>query len=213
MVCSSQCYSESSSIFFLNIFRSPILWRFSPIIQSIPIHFHRPLVHHLTLYSSIYPVEQTFLVFCGRQQLKVLFRGFLHINAARKVTVVHLMRWQQFFSQIFLCSYPFLVYLKSIFTVGTSWKVIQVKTKFTLLTFVRSEEDDPFGIMPSNIYLLYYLLWGLSQYFLLLGRVIVSECGFKPNAKAQVLAPTIAPQNFNFSLSSEEKKYNFDMHT
>ena len=175
MVCSSQCYSESSSIFFLNIFRSPILWRFSPIIQSIPIHFHRPLVHHLTLYSSIYPVEQTFLVFCGRQQLKVLFRGFLHINAARKAAVVHLMRWQQFFPQIFSCSYPFPVHLKSIFTVGASWKVTQVKTKFTLLTFVRSEEDDPFRIMPSNIYLLYHLLWGLSQCFLLLGRVIISE--------------------------------------
>ena len=44
--------------------------------------------------------------------------------------------------------------------------------------------------MPSNICLLYHPLWGLSQCFLLLGRVIVSEWGFKPNAKAQVLAPT-----------------------
>ena len=84
--------------------------------------------------------------------------------------------------------------------------------KFTLLTFVRFEEDDPLGLMPLNIYLLYYLLWGLSQYFLLLGRVIISEWDFKPNAEAQVLAPTIAPQNFNFSLSSEEKKYNFDVY-
>ena len=35
--------------------------------------------------------------------------------------------------------------------------------------------------------------------------------GLKPNAKAQVFAPTIAPQNSNFSLSSEEKNYNFDV--
>ena len=84
--------------------------------------------------------------------------------------------------------------------------------KFTLLTFVRSEEDDPLGLTPLDIYLLYYLLWGLSQCFLLLGRVIISEWDFKPNAKAQVLAPTIAPQNFNFSLSSEEKKYNFEVY-
>ena len=77
--------------------------------------------------------------------------------------------------------------------------------KFTLLTFVRSEEDDLLGLMSLNIYLLYQLLWGISQCFLLLGRVIVSEWGFKPNAKAQVLAPTIAPQNFNFSLIRGEK--------
>ena len=67
--------------------------------------------------------------------------------------------------------------------------------------------------MLLNIHLLYYLLWGLSQCFLLLGRVIISEWDFKPNTKAQVLAPTIAPQNFNFSFSSEEKKYNFDVYT
>ena len=35
--------------------------------------------------------------------------------------------------------------------------------------------------------------------------------GLKPNAKAHVFAPTIAPQNSNFSLSSEEKNYNFDV--
>ena len=35
--------------------------------------------------------------------------------------------------------------------------------------------------------------------------------GLKPNAKAQVFAPTIAPQNSNFSLSFEEKNYNFDI--
>ena len=103
--------------------------------------------------------------------------------------------------------------MKSIFTAGASWKVTQVKTKFTLLTFVRSEEDDPLGLMLLNIHLLYYLLWGLSQCFLLLGRVIISEWDFKPNTKAQVLAPAIAPQNFNFSFSSEEKKYNFDVYT
>ena len=190
MVCSSQCYSKSCSISLFNIFRSLFLWRFSPIIQSPLIHFHRPLVLHLILDPRIYPVKQIFLVFYGRQQLKVLFRGLLHINAARKAAVVHLMRWWQLFYQIFLCSYPFPVHLKSIFTAGASWKVTQVKTKFTLLTFVRSEEDDPLGPKPFDIYLLYYLLRGLSPCFLLLGRVIINEWDFKPNAKAQVLAPT-----------------------
>ena len=86
---------------------------------------------------------------------------------------------------------PFPVHLKSIFTAGTSWKVTQVKTKFTLLTFVWSEEDDPLRPTPLDIYLLYYLLRGLSPSFLLLGRVIINEWDFKPNAKAQVLAPTL----------------------
>ena len=122
--------------------------------------------------------------------MKVLFRGLLHINAVRKAIVVYLMRWWQLFSWIFLCSYSFLVHLKFIFTVRASWKVVQGKTKFTLLTFVKSEEDDPLGPTPLDTYLLYYLLWGLSPYFLLLERIIIKEWDFKLSAKAQVLAPT-----------------------
>ena len=62
--------------------------------------------------------------------------------------------------------------------------------KLTLLTYVRSEEDDPFGQTPLGIYLLYYLLWGIFPCFLLLGRIVIKKWDFKPNAKAQVLAPT-----------------------
>ena len=102
--------------------------------------------------------------------------------------------------------------MKFTFTAGVSWKVIQGKTKVTLQIFVRSEEDDPLGPTPLDTYLLYYLLRGLSSCFLLLGHIIIIEWDFKPSAKAQVLAPTIAPHNSNFSLSSEEKKYNFDVY-
>ena len=84
--------------------------------------------------------------------------------------------------------------------------------KLTLLIYVRSEEDDPLGPTPLGIYLFYYLLRGLFLCFLLLGRIVIKKWDFKPNAKAQVLAPTIASQNSNFSLSSEEKKYNFDVY-
>ena len=62
--------------------------------------------------------------------------------------------------------------------------------KLTLLTYVRSEEDDPFGQTPLGIYLLYYLLWSIFPCFLLLGRIVIKKWDFKPNAKAQVLAPT-----------------------
>ena len=110
----------------------------------------------------------------------------------RQFAVVHLMWWWQLFSQKFLCSYHFPVHLKSSFTAGASWKVTQVKTKFTLLTFVRSEEDDPLGPTPLDIYLLCYQLQGLSLCFLLLECVIINEWDFKPNANAQVLAPTIS---------------------
>ena len=158
MVCSFQCYSKSSPISPCNIFLSssyggfPLLY--SPL-RSISI-VHLSIIQPQT--PRIYPVKQTFLVFYGRQQLKVLFRDLIHINVARKTAVVHLMRQWQLFPQIFLCSYLFPIHLKSIFTAGASWKVTQVKTKFTLLTFVKSEEDDLFGLMPLNIYLLYYLL-------------------------------------------------------
>ena len=61
--------------------------------------------------------------------------------------------------------------------------------KLTWLTFVRSEEYDPLGLVSFNIFLHYHLLWGLFQLFLLLGRVIVSKWGFKLNTKIQVFAP------------------------
>ena len=112
-----------------------------------------------------------------------------------------------------MCSYPFPVHLKSIFPAGVSWKVVQGKTKFTLLTFVRFEEDDPLGPTPLDTYPLYYLLRGLCPCFLFLGRIIIKEWDFTLSAKAQVLAPIIAPQNSNFSLSSEEKRYNFDVYS
>ena len=177
------------SEFSLQCFSIPHLWRSFPIIQSPLIYFHRPLVLHPASDLRIYPVKQIFIVFYRRQQLKVLFRGLFHINAVRKAAVVHLMRWWQLFSQIFLCSYPFPVYLKSIFIAGASWKVVQGKTKFTLLIFVRSEEDDPLGPTPLDTYLLYYLLRGLSPCFLLLGCIIIKEWDFKPNANAQVFGP------------------------
>ena len=54
------------------------------------------------------------------------FRGSLHINAARKVTAMHLMRWQQHFFQIFLHSYLLRTCLRFVLVVGHFWKVTQV---------------------------------------------------------------------------------------
>ena len=76
------------------------------------------------------------------------------------------------------------MHLESILIAGTSWKVIQVKTKFNLLTFVKSEEDDSLGLAHLNISLFVHLLWGFSKRFLLLGRTLVSKQGFKPNTEA-----------------------------
>ena len=60
--------------------------------------------------------------------------------------------------------------------------------------------------MPLNIYLLYYLLWGISQYFLLLGRVIIGEWDFKPNVEAQILAPTVGVKLLPFIMLNVETK-------
>ena len=66
------------------------------------------------------------LALCERQWLKTLFKSLLHINAARKATAVHLMRWWQLFPKIFLYPYHLCMCLKSIFIVGISWKITQV---------------------------------------------------------------------------------------
>ena len=67
--------------------------------------------------------------------------------------------------------------------------------KFTLLTFVRSEEDDSLRLVSLNISLFVLLLWGFPKRFLLLGCALVSKRGFKPNTEAQVLAPRSAYHN------------------
>ena len=48
------------------------------------------------------------LTLCERWWLRTLFRGILHINAARKVAAVYLMRWWQLIPKIFL--YPYLLH-------------------------------------------------------------------------------------------------------
>ena len=66
------------------------------------------------------------MALCERQWLKTLFKGLLHINAARKAAAVHLIRWWQLFPKIFLYSYHLRTCLKSIFIVGIFWKITQV---------------------------------------------------------------------------------------
>ena len=51
------------------------------------------------------------------------------------------------------------------------------------------EEYDTLGLVSFNISLYNHILWGLSQHFLPLGRVLVSKWGLRPNTKAQVFAP------------------------
>ena len=77
------------------------------------------------------------------------------------------------------------------FVTGMSWKITQVKQNLTWLTFVKSEEDDPLELVPSNISLHDHPLWGLSKHFLLLERILVSKWGLRPNIKVQVSAPHI----------------------
>ena len=95
------------------------------------------------------------------------------------------------FPKIFLYPYHLLMYLKSIFVAGISWKITQVKRMPTWLTFVRSEEDDPLGLLPSTLSLHDHLLWGLSSHLLLLRRIPISKWGLRSNTKVQAFAPTL----------------------
>ena len=89
------------------------------------------------------------LALCERQWLRTLFRGLLHINAARKVAAVHLMRWWQLSPEIFLYPYLLRTCLKSILIVGVSWKITQVTWMPARLILVRSEEGVLLGPRPS----------------------------------------------------------------
>ena len=119
--------------------------------------------------------QASFLTLCERQWLRPLFRGLLHINAAKKVATVHLMWWWQIFPKICLYPYPLRTCLKSILIVGVSWKIAQVTRMLARLIFVRFEEGNLLGPQPSTVSLHDYLFWGLPSHLLLLERIPISK--------------------------------------
>ena len=144
------CYSNFLSI-FLSYFSDPSLMEgLSPYIE-----FSKPFPSYTCSSSNpalkYVSYQASFLALCERQWLRTLFRGLLHINAARKVAAVHLIRWWQLFPKIFLYPYRLRTCLKSILIVGVSWKITQVTRMPVGLIFVRSEEDDLLGPRPSTL--------------------------------------------------------------
>ena len=142
------CYSNSLSI-FLHYFSDPFLMEgFSHYIEffkSFPSYSSSS--SNLALKYVSYQASS--LALCERQWLRTLFRGFLHINAARKVAAVHLMRWWQLFPKIFMYPYRLRTCLKSILIVGVSWKITQVTRMPARLILVQSEEGVLLGPQPS----------------------------------------------------------------
>ena len=123
--CLLLCYSNSLST-FLHYFSDPYLMEglshyieSSKPFPSYTCSSSNPALKYVSYRASS-------MALCERQWLKTLFRGLLHINAARKAAAVHLMRWWQLFPKIFLYSYHLRTRLKSIFIVGISWKITQV---------------------------------------------------------------------------------------
>ena len=187
---STLCYSSSFSIFLHYLFSDPFLMEglshYIEFSKSSPSYSCSPSNPALKYVSY----QESFLTFCEQQWLRPLFRGLLHINAAKKVATVHLMRWWQLFPQIFLYPYPLRMYLKSILIVGISWKVAQVTRVLARLIFVQSEEGNLLGPQLSTLSLRDYLFWGLPSHLLLLGRIPISKQGFKPNVQIQAFALT-----------------------
>ena len=122
---SSLCYSNSLSILF-HYFSDPSLMEdLSHYIEfSKPFPLSSCSSSNLALKYVSYQASS--LTLCERQWLRTLFRGLLHINAARKVAAVHIMRWWQPFPKIFLYPYRLCTCLKSILIVGVSWKITEV---------------------------------------------------------------------------------------
>ena len=118
-------YSNSLTIFLPYFFSSSLMEGLSYyIVSSKPFPSSTCLSSNPALKYMSYRASS--LTLCERQWLKTLFRGLLHINAARKAVAVHLMRWWQFSPKIFLYPYHLRTRLKSIFIVGISWKITQV---------------------------------------------------------------------------------------
>ena len=147
---SSICYSNSLSI-LLHCFSDPSLMEglshyieFSKPSPSYSCSSSNPALKYVSYQASS-------LALYERQWLRTLFRGLLHINAARKVAVVHLMQWWQLFPKIFLYPYLLCTCLKSILIVGVSWKITQVTWMPARLTFVQSEESDLLGPWLSTL--------------------------------------------------------------
>ena len=188
-VSSSPCYSNSLPIFLCS-FSDPYLMEglshyieFSKPFPSYTCSSFNPALKFVSYRASS-------LALCERYWLKILFRGLLHINAARKATAMYLMRWWQLFPKIFLYPYHLRTRLKSIFIVETAWKITQVTQMPAWLIFVRSEEDDPFGQWPSTHSWRDHLFWALPSRLLLLGRIPISKWGLRPNIRVQAFAPT-----------------------
>ena len=147
---STLCYSSSLSIFLHRFSDPPLtecLSHYIEISKSSPSYScssSNPALKYVSYQASS-------LALCERQWLRTLFRGLLHINVARKVAAVHLMRWWQLFPKIFMYPYRLRTCLKSILIVGVSWKITQVTRMPTGLIFVRSEEDDLLGPLPFTL--------------------------------------------------------------
>ena len=124
-VSSSPCYSNSLPIFLCS-FSDPLLMEdlshyieYSKSFPSYTCSSSSPALKYVSYQAPS-------LALCEWYWLKTLFRGLLHINAARKAAAVHLMRWWQLFLKIFLYPYQLRTCLESIFIVGISWKITQV---------------------------------------------------------------------------------------
>ena len=119
------CYSNSLSIFLHYFSDSPLIEGLSHYIEfsksflSYTCSSFNPALKYVSYQASS-------LTLCKRQWLRTLFRGLLHINAARKVAAVHLMQWWQLFPKIFLYPYRLRTCLKSIFIVEVSQNITQI---------------------------------------------------------------------------------------
>ena len=122
---SSLCYNNSFFILLHYFFDPPLMEGLSHYIEfsksspSYSCSSSNPALKYVSYQASSLALYEW-------QWLRILFKGLLHINEARKVAAVHLMRWQQLFPKIFLYPYLLRTCLKSILTVGVFWKITQV---------------------------------------------------------------------------------------
>ena len=152
---SSLCYNNSLSILFHYVFSHPLLME--------------DLSHYIE-FSKSSPSYS-----CSPSNPALKYVSYQASSLARKVAAVHLMRWWQLLSKIFLHPYLLHTCLKSILVVRVSWKIAQIIQMLARLIFVRSEECNLLRPQPFTLSLRDYLFWGLSNHLLLFGHIPISK--------------------------------------
>ena len=165
-----------------------ILYRLSLIIWTLHL-----LITWTPTWAPI-PSDTPFSPLWVATAKAALFKGLLHINAARKAVVMYLMWWWQLFFRYFEFSFLSRVQRVCFNSLNIHLlRICHVQGEVPLRTFFSLSSNDE----ACNVDHLSHVC--------LLGFVSVLGLGLRPSTLLWAMTPIIAPQNFGFYLHLRRK--------